>query len=242
MRILFSKSGSGGNCSVIQSDNGHFIIIDAGLKYKTVDKAIGYKLHNADALFITHAHKDHTEHLREFVSSGIKTFIGGKTQYNVGQMGYYSMKELFVGNRVETDGFLVLSFPLYHTNSDGTECECFGFLIVDKDNGEKMLWATDTQFIKNRFAPLEYYCIESNYFERDSYEGEADYVEKSVEMRRVHSHMSFETAVKFLQMQDLSKCKEIHLLHVSHSAGDMVKQEMKEKLENIIDRRTTVYV
>lgn len=242
MQIIFSRTSSNGNCSVIQSENGHFIIIDAGLKYKTVDKAIGYKLHKADALFITHAHKDHTEHIKEFLMSGLKAWIGNETVANLPYSGNSSWEVLSEANQIETEGFIIRPFPLYHTNSDGTECECFGFLIVDKANGEKMLWATDTQFIKKRFAPLEYYCIESNYFERDSYEGEADYVEKSVEMRRVHSHMSFETAVKFLQMQDLSKCKEIHLLHVSHSAGDKVKQAMKEKLENIFDRRIKVYV
>lgn len=243
MRIIASDTGSQGNCSVIQSENGNnFIVIDVGLKYKSVDKQIGYKLHKADCILITHEHKDHTEHIGEFLKTSIPVYMGEKTFQRVCSKFYHSYHLIFSFNPIETEGFIITPFPLYHTNSDGTDCECFGFLILDKSTGEKMLWASDTKYIKNTFPPLEYYCLESNYFEKDSYEGEADYVEKSVEIRRVKSHMSFETVVKFLEMQDLSKCKEIHLLHVSHSVGNKVKEEMKEKMENVIKRGVSVYV
>lgn len=240
MDIIFSVTSSKGNCSVIESKDRHLIIIDAGLKYRQVDKEVSYRLHKADALLITHAHKDHTAFLTDFTNCGIDSYLGCKTR-----------SELIVGpciglfmpvdekTKIETHSFLIKPIEMQHTNSDGTPCECFGFLILDKSTGEKMLWATDTQFIKNRFSPLEYYCIESNYFEQDDYNDEIDYITKSVEQRRFQSHMSFESAVKFLKMQDLSKCKEIHLLHLSTKMDDKerksVVRKMKRALKNELE-------
>lgn len=235
MEIIYTRTSSQGNCSVIESGDGHLVIIDAGIKYRQVDKAIGYRLHKADALLITHVHKDHTAFLEDFIFHRIKTFISHKT---LSGCNIYSSKDSYwfidESNRLETDGFIVTAFELIHTHSSGNPCECHGFLILDKSTGEKMLWATDTQFIKNKFPPLDFYCIESNYFETDDYTNEIDYIEKKVEQRRFQSHMSFESAVKFLKMQDLSKCKEIRLLHLSSSLSEDDKKKMKRKLRSKI--------
>lgn len=241
MQILYSETGSKGNCSVIESENGHILIIDAGIKYKTVDKAIGYRLHTADALLVTHAHKDHTKYIGDFANANIEVYA----DYDYCYSHYLSNPKKYILT-VDVDvyrlnGFNVRPIPMIHTNADGAPCECYGFLILDKSTGEKMLWSTDTQFIKNKFQPLEFYCIECNYFEQNDYEGELDYINKAVEQRRVQSHMSFESCVKFLKMQDLSKCKEIHLLHLSTKMDDKerksVVRKMKRALKNEIGGR-----
>lgn len=215
MKLLYSKTGSSGNCSVIESSNGKLLIIDSGIKYKTVDKVIGYRLHEAECFLTTHEHKDHVLYRNEFDKAGI---------------GDYSYLN-------ETEPFLFRSIEMVHTNSDGTPCKCYGYLIVDKITGEKMLWATDTQYIKNKFPPLDFYCIECNYFETDEYDGELDYIEKSVEMRRAKSHMSCESVCKFLQMQDLSKCKGVYLLHISGSVGEKGKLKMIDKVREVLNRK-----
>lgn len=235
MVILYSNTSSRGNCSVIESGNGHLLIIDAGIPYKKVDKEIGYKLHKADGLLITHSHKDHTSHISEFYQSNIPLYISDKTMKDmcICFLGE-EIRYLFQNKKFETNGFLFISLEMVHTNSNGFHCECYGFLILDKSTGEKMLWATDTQYIKNKFGPLEYYCLESNFFEKQDYTGELNYIEKTVEQRRVQSHMSFESVVKFLKQQDLSKCKEIRLLHLSSSLSDKDKKKMKRKLRSEI--------
>lgn len=236
MIVLFSQTSSKGNCSVIESGDKHLLVIDAGIKYKTVDKSIEYRLHTSDALLITHFHKDHTEHMKQFISSGIHTWASKKTVYNLEKNGCDRNIFLFKEdcNAIETKGFIVKPFPLCHTNSDGSECECFGFFILDKTTGEKMIFVTDTQYIKPKFAPLDFYCIECNYFETEEYDGELDYIEKSVEMRRAKSHMSCESVCKFLEMQDLSKCKEVFLLHISGSVGENGKIKMLNAVREVL--------
>lgn len=233
MEIIYTKTSSQGNCSVIESGDGHLIVIDAGIKYRAVDREIGYRLHTADAALITHVHKDHTAFLTDFTNCGIDTFLGEKARSELIRGPYIgSFITVNESTKIEKPGFVIKPIEMQHTNSDGTPCECFGFLILDKSTGEKLLWATDTQFIKNKFPPLDFYCIESNYFESDDYNEEIDYIEKKVEQRRFQSHMSFESAVKFLKMQDLSKCKEIRLLHLSSSLSEEDKKKMKRKLRS----------
>lgn len=215
MKIIFSKTGSNGNCSVIESANGKLLVIDCGIKYKTVDKAIGYRLHEAEGYLLTHNHKDHALYEKDFVKAGLEN----------------------VSNFVETESFILRPVEMVHTNSDGTPCKCYGYFIFDKYSGEKMLWATDSQYIKNQFPPLDFCCIECNYFETDEYDGELDYIEKSVEIRRARSHMSCESVCKFLEMQDLSKCKGIYLLHISGSVGEKGKLKMIDKVREILDKK-----
>lgn len=232
MKILYSKTSSQGNCSVIESGNGKLLIIDAGIPYKKVDKEIGYRLHEAEALLITHAHSDHTGHISDFLSSGINTHLGVETASAL-EIGAYSrlIHELAPCAQISLSDFMILPLEMHHTNSDGTPCECLGYLILDKSTGEKMLWATDTLYIKNRFPPLDFYCIEANFFESDDYTNLMDAIEKSVEMRRVQSHMSFESALKFISIQDLSKCKEIRLLHLSSSLSEKQRKAIKAKFK-----------
>lgn len=232
MRTIYSETSSKGNCSVIESYDNHFLIIDAGIKYQKVDKAIGYKLHTADALLITHAHNDHTAYITDFLFSGIDTYAVMNTPAKTIKgpcTGIF--KTIDKTSQIALGGFLVKPVEMVHTNADGTPCECYGFLILDKSTGEKMLWATDTQYIKNKFLPLEYYCIESNFFEQEYEADDVNYFEKSVEQRRWQGHMSFESVLKFLDMQDLPKCKEIRLLHISSKLPQSAKEEMKKRIK-----------
>lgn len=250
MNILYSQTDSNGNCSVIESRDNHLLVIDAGIKYKTVDKSIGYRLHTADALLITHAHKDHTKYIDDFcVPKYHRTFMGKETAeslYNKNN-GKRALHNVYTWNDYCMYAFDIKTVEMVHTNSDGTPCECYGFLIREKSTGEKMLWATDTQYIKSRFPPLDFYCIECNFFEQNDYYEELDYIEKSVEQRRVQSHMSFESCVKFLKQQDLSKCKEIHLLHLStkmdNKERNSVVKKMKRALKKELERKDVqIYV
>lgn len=215
MKILYSATSSKGNCSVIESYDGTLLCIDAGLKYKNVNREIGYRLHECSTLLLTHGHGDHISDTSDFLRIGMGLYCSKGTFDTVRLNKRYNKiahKESFC-----VTGFKIVPFELKHSNSDGSNCPCFGFLIQDIASKDKMLWCTDTKMIPYAFPPLERYCIEANFLEQESYFDDMSSIEKSVEIRRVQSHMSVETAVDFLKKQDLSKCKEIRLLHLSNS-------------------------
>lgn len=211
MRIIHSNTSSNGNCSVIESESGALLTIDAGIRYDVVNRAIGYNLHLCRTLLLSHAHKDHCFFASEYRKRGMIQYAGPETCKKIGGT------QLPMQKAISVPGFDVISFPLVHTDSTGEPCECLGFLIRDSTSEEMLLWCTDTAYIPFRFPSLDVYALEANFWEQTDYSDILDSIEKSVEIRRNKSHMSVETMVSFLQKQDLSKCKEIRLLHLSHS-------------------------
>lgn len=215
MRTLYSNTSSSGNCTVIQSENGSLLTIDCGLKFEKVNKETGYILHSCNTLLGTHSHKDHMGFVGDFTKRSMKLYCGEETALKTHYTGVY--EPLIHGKQYDVDSFRFIPLKMVHSNSDGSDCECFGFLIQDKKSSEKMLHITDSMMIPYTFPPLEFYLLECNYVEADSYIDDLESIERSVEMRRVRSHLSLQSCAEFLAKQDLSKCKEIRLLHLSHS-------------------------
>ena len=239
MKVLYTVTGSKGNCSVIENSNHDKLIIDAGLPFDKANSALDYNLYRSVGCILTHGHSDHISHLKDFVSAGIHVYALEDTlnEAQVEKSKRYFHPVAF-NKTYSISGFKFVPIEMHHTNAeDFSVCPCAGYLIQDIYSGEKILWATDTFYISQRFPPLEYYAIECNYFESDNWSERVEYVEKVVEQRRMSSHMSFETALKFINMQDLSKCKAIYLLHLStsltkeqrNSIASQFKKKIKKK-------------
>ena len=85
---------------------------------------------------------------------------------------------------------------------------CVGFLIHSKETGERLLLATDTYLIKYAPKDLDYIMIEANYDVR-LVEDDA------LKNRLFKSHMGIDTTITYLKSIDLSKVKQIYLMHLS---------------------------
>ena len=111
--------------------------------------------------------------------------------------------------------FTVLPFPVHH------DCaEPFGFLI-QSDTGDKLLFATDTYYIKYRFAGLNYIMIEANYSKGILEENiSAGKINPGLKHRIEKSHFEIGNVKAFLGACDLSDCRAIHLIHTSDVNGD----------------------
>lgn len=140
------------------------------------------------------------------------------------------------GEQFNLGTFVVKPFNVAHVNSDGTDCPNLGFLIYSTVTKEKMIWATDASYIENRFPPVEHICIECNYLDIDDYLDELEYLNGFVEKRRVRSHLSLNRCVDFLKQQDLSRIKEIRLLHLTESQGNIytiINNRMKQEFPGV---------
>ena len=56
MRVIYSKTGSDGNCTAIESNSGELLIVDCGIALKQVNRQIGYRALQATGLLISHSH------------------------------------------------------------------------------------------------------------------------------------------------------------------------------------------
>jgi phosphoribosyl 1,2-cyclic phosphodiesterase len=119
----------------------------------------------------------------------------------------------------------VLPFDTQHDAA-----EPLGFLLANQD-GDKLLYATDTYYIRYKFHGLTHIMVECNYaadiLKRNV---EAGAVPKELKTRILKSHFSLENVKKFLQANDLGKVQEIWLLHLSdnNSQAERFKREVME--------------
>lgn len=115
----------------------------------------------------------------------------------------------------QAGGFHVMPFDVQH------DCaEPLGFLIHHAETGF-ILFLTDSYFVKYRFPDLSHILIECNYsadiLNENYREGRTI---KKVRDRVIESHMSLESCADMLRANDLSKVRNIVLIHLSEGNSD----------------------
>ena len=93
--------------------------------------------------------------------------------------------------------------------------EPLGFVVAAGD--DRLLYLTDSAYCKYRFAGLTVIALECNY-SLDMLR--ASSMPEVVQNRIIRNHMSLETALELLRANDLSRVREIHLLHMSEGNSD----------------------
>lgn len=190
-----------------------------------------------DALSRIATETGHSAFISHFLRLGMKVYANEETWLKT-RISRPTRNAITIqsGNQFNVGTFIVKPFDVAHVNSDGTPCENLGFLIYSTAIKEKMLWITDASYIESRFPTMDYICIECNYVDIDDYANELEFVNTFVEGRRLRSHLSLDRCVQFLKQQDLSKVKEIRLLHLTESHGDIyniIYNRMKKEFPNI---------
>ena len=118
------------------------------------------------------------------------------------------------GTVYEFGAFRVIPFGVEHDAA-----QPFGYYITHPDlgdDGEGLLFATDTPYLKHTFTGLHTVLIEANYSLPILAEGTRNgRIPAKVRDRIIKSHMSLEHAVETLQANDLSRLHNVVLIHLS---------------------------
>ena len=234
MKIKVLATGSSGNCYWI-SDGTTEILIECGIKYSEIVKKLDYNMENINTVLVSHAHKDHSEAAKLMATCGFDLVMPPETAVTL-ELDGSNIYTPEPGKQILVNTLIVIPFSLAHFNSDGSECPCYGYLIASMLTKEKLLFATDTAYIKNTFKSVDYMLIETNYIASMVGSGETEDYVSEVEKRRLKSHMSLETAVEFLEKTDRSRLKEIYAIHKSASRFDSDKayEALKGYAERVI--------
>lgn len=222
MELTVLGSSSEGNAYVLQNA-GEALLLEAGISFKKVLAALDYNVSKVQGVLVTHEHGDHAGHLSEVLSYGLPVFatagtIEGAKRYT--SATDYQPKAIqgnpengYLGFTL--GGFTVLPFPTQHDAN-----EPIGFYVWHAETGG-ILFATDTFYLKNRFAGLSNILIECNY---DQEQLEANLIAGKIEAERYrrvrHSHLSFNTCLQMLQANDLTAVNNIVLIHISKDNGN----------------------
>lgn len=205
-------SSSRANCYTL-TDGRTPLIIEAGVRLKILQKAIEFTLSNYAGLLVTHGHLDHGRHAVDLMKAGLDCYCSAGAAHYLNVSGNH-MQIIQAMEQFKIGTWTVLPFDTKH------DCEePLGFLLAS--GSEKILFATDTVYIPYRFNGLTHIMVEANYQEEILDEniknGSLDPARKA---RLLRSHFSLANVCKMLEANDLSKLREVHLLHLSHENSD----------------------
>ena len=221
-------SGSSGNMYTL-TDGKTKIMIEAGIKIRDIKKALDFKVSSVSGVLLSHIHKDHSRSIKDLVKLGVDCYMPHSTAQEIG-VNHHRVKTIEADKQFKIGTFTILPFNAEH------DVETFGYLIVNQQ-GEKLLFLTDSYYCRYKFKGLNIIAIEANYsmkiLEEKIANGSLPEVMKT---RLMRSHFSLENVKDFLKANDLSKVEEIWLLHLSdtNSDAEQFKREIAEQTGKMI--------
>jgi len=225
-------SSSAGNCYILENDS-EALILEAGIRFSEVKRALNYNVNKIVGCLITHEHKDHAGYINEFLSDAVNVYASEGTIENckikAGRQPYF----LTQNNCTKLGNFRVIPFDAKHDAA-----EPLGFFINHAETGN-ILFATDTYYLPCTFAGLNNILIECNY-RLDILESNiaAGRVPKPMRNRIIQSHFSYEHCLQALQANDIKAVNNIVLIHLSD--GNSNAKDFKEGIMKATGK--TVYV
>ena len=213
LSIISYGSGSSGNCYCV-SDGKAVVMLDCGFPYGMIQELTGYMV--PDAVFVTHEHKDHSMAVEKFLKVGIPVYM---TQ---GTLDALSLAPEIAGlvhvlsckSIANINGICVTPFATQHDAA-----EPCGFLLDDGE--DRLLYATDTYFLKYRFRRITKMMLEANHsYDIVQARVQKGEISKGFANRLMKSHFALENLLTFLSANDLSSLKEIWLVHLSAENAD----------------------
>lgn len=220
MDIQCISSGSKGNAYRI-TDGHSTLLLDCGVSFKKIQVACNFNT-QFDGCLITHEHQDHCKGAKELLRRGIDVYAteGTLSAMNINGLVIHTEHTYDIGT------FEVIAFDIEH---DATEA--VGFLIYSTATNEKLLYLTDTCYCRYTFSDLNYIMIECNHDKEMLIDNVLNKnIYPDLAKRILKSHMSLDTCIEFLKANNLSKVKEIYLIHLSNenSNANTFKTEIQK--------------
>lgn len=228
MIIKTIATGSTGNCYMID-DGQTRLLIELGIQFKKIQRALNYETSKVAGCLISHSHQDHCKGVQGALDASLDVYMSETTASEIG-IEHNRIRRYVNKQQFKIGSFTILPFDVKH------DVENHGFLIQN-DNGERLLFASDTYFVKYKFPSLNYIMVECNYSEEILSEHEENGRIHSALARRIRaSHFSLENVLEFLKANDLSQVREIHLLHLSNSNSDeeMFKRAIQQQTGKLV--------
>ena len=215
MELKVLGSSSSGNCYIL--DNGkEALILEAGVRFQEVKKALGYNLRKVVGCLITHRHQDHAKYIKAMVDNGFYTLALPDVWETRGVCGSRSVP--FVPKHGYKLGrFKVLPFNACH------DVPCVGYLIEHPECG-RVMFLTDSCECLSLFSNLNHVLIECNYSMPKLIEAVNAGITPRTQIDRLpNSHMELQTCKSVLSDIDLSNVYNIVLLHLSDHNSDRLQ-------------------
>lgn len=225
-------SGSSGNCYLVDI-NGTKILLECGLTFKKIQKALNYKVSDIDFCLVTHEHLDHAKAVKDLLKSGTDCYMTKGTAEALGVSGHRLkiFKNWAEAKYLTTYVSDILIQPLRAIHDAK---EPVMYYIEDIKTTESLLFVTDTAYMAYKIPSfINVLMIECNYVKRLIDERvEENKINVSLRNRIVRNHMSLETVLEALDDVKMTRLKKVYILHLSDGNSDerFVRDSIEKKL------------
>lgn len=229
MEIKVYGSSSAGNSYIITEGN-ESLMLEAGIDLR---KMRDVNWQSVIGCLITHEHGDHSKYAHKLLyQTGVDIYTSKGTAEALDLNNHRThllaaLEQYTIGN------WIILPFDVQHDVK-----EPLGFFI-QSPKGKKVLFATDTYYIKYKFPGITHLMIECNYALDILNENVANkQVGAFLKNRVIKSHFELENVKSFIKSNDMSQLEEAWLLHLSNNNSD--EKRFKREIQEITG--TPVYV
>lgn len=219
-----------GNCCVVRA-GGKTILLDAGVPFRRLQKAVGHRITDIDAAFITHEHQDHFAAVRDLLGYAVTCVMTGATAGFMGLRDHPYVRKVVIRRWYEAEGYRFMPTKAVHDAVD----PC-GYIIDFPAERRRLLYVTDSAYYRARISGLTDVVIECNYDE-ESLAGSNDNEKKKERVR--NTHMGLLATRAFLERQDLSRVNTIHICHKSDTNAD--PDTIRETLVKALGKEIIVF-
>lgn len=214
MEITAFSSGSKGNLYRI-NDGRTSILLECGIPFKEIQRNLEFKLSSISGVLVTHEHMDHAEAIKDMLHRGIDCYMSAGTAKELQLEPHHKNHIVKAKETFSIGTWSILPFDVQHDAA-----EPLGFLL-SSSAGDKVLYATDTYYLKYQFPELTHVLIECNHSYKIINENlQKKILHPSLAKRLMRSHFSLENLKEFFKANDLSKVQEIWLIHLSDANSD----------------------
>ena len=221
MDIKILASGSSGNAYLI-GDGHTLLLLDAGIPFKRIQIGCGFRTSSIDGCLVTHRHGDHAAAIPKLIQRGITVYS------NADVAGLYpSVQHVEARKEFRIGTFRILPFEAEH------DVPCYGYQVTSTATDEKLVYITDSAYVRYTFTGLTHIMIEANYAEDIMIGNVRDgKVPLPLAERVAGTHMSIDTLLELLRANDMTKVRQIYLLYLSDMSSDA------ERFKKLVQQET----
>lgn len=239
MRFTSLASSSHGNAYLVD-DGRSVLLLECGLSFRRLGKLVreaGYEVPGLAGVLISHEHMDHARCWDKLALTGVPLYASDGTISALGAGGTITPLAPEVGRDVsapvQIGSYDVLAFRTFHDAK-----EPVGFLVRSRADGEKLAFATDTGNIRYRLPGVNLLAVEANY--QEEILSRCTRIPENVQKRIRLNHLEIGRLCGWLSGLDLSRCRELYLLHLSDASSD--EEWFGECVRRVVPARCRVEV
>lgn len=213
MRFTPLMSSSKGNAYIISDDCTH-ILLECGASHSKIQELCGFQLSAMDACLVSHEHHDHSQCVDKIIKSGVPVYLsqGTAAALKLPEVLLDLATEMEAGVQFNIKSMDIMPFQTFHDVQ-----EPLGFVIQSRVDGDIFAFATDTVNLPYNFPGVNILAVEAN-FQQDILDRCKRMPEKT-RYRISCTHMEIDMLCKCLKRMDLSRCRELVLLHLSNATS-----------------------